>query len=234
MEDDVLGGGAGRELSIDRDEHGLGLLLEQSLGGQNVFHLRCTNAEGNCSEGAVGGCVAVATDDGGAWQGKALLGANHVDDALSGVVHAEVGETEVLDVLLQGHALVSRVRLGDEAGDVFELFSAGGGDVVVHGGQGAIGAPHLSAGHGQAFEGLGGGDLVHEVSVDVHEASAIVHALDDVVLEDLLVERRHLAAWRLLVVFLCCVPVRKFGGPGAGEGKAQPVMMLSPVLNRKT
>ena len=48
----------------------------------------------------------------------------------------------------------------------------GGGDVVVDGGDGAVGAADLAAGEAQAVEGLGRGDLVDEVEIDVEEAGS--------------------------------------------------------------
>ena len=42
------------------------------------------------------------------------------------------------------------------------------------------------AGHAQAFEGLRAGHLVHEVTVDVEHAGAVVLAIDDVAVPDLL------------------------------------------------
>lgn len=37
------------------------------------------------------------------------VAATHVHDALSFVVHAKVGETEVLDILFEGHDLKTRI-----------------------------------------------------------------------------------------------------------------------------
>ena len=54
---------------------------------------------GDRTEGAVGGGVAVAADDGHARQGKALLGADDVDDALAAVELVVIFEAEVAGVV---------------------------------------------------------------------------------------------------------------------------------------
>ena len=73
------------QLAVDRDAHVLGLLLRQRLGGEHVLDLAGADAVRQRAEGAVRGGVAVAADDGGAGQRKALLGSDHVHDALADV-----------------------------------------------------------------------------------------------------------------------------------------------------
>lgn len=92
------------------------------LGGSNTKSQR--------TKGAVGRGVAVAADDGGAGQSEALLGADDVDDALTVVIEAEEGQVEVADVLLEGDALRAGVGIVDEAGDVLEVLSVAGWDVL--------------------------------------------------------------------------------------------------------
>ena len=72
----------GWQPAVDAHLAGLGLALEQALGGQDVLDLAGADAEGQGAEGAVGGGVAVAAHDGHARLGQAQLGADHVDDAL--------------------------------------------------------------------------------------------------------------------------------------------------------
>ena len=104
-------------LPSTRDAHVLGRLLEQRLGGQHVLDLGGADAEGQRAERAVRRGVAVAADDGHAGQGEALLGADHVDDALADVVHVEVGHAELGDVLLQRLDLDARFLVGDALAD---------------------------------------------------------------------------------------------------------------------
>ena len=69
-----------------------------------------------------------------------------------------------------------------------ELAVGRGRHVVVDDGQRLLGVADLAAGHAQAFEGLRAGHLVDEVAVDVEQAGAVVLAVDDVVVADLVVE----------------------------------------------
>jgi hypothetical protein len=110
--------------------HVLASLGDEALRGQDVLDLARADAEGKGAEGAVGGGVAVAADDGGAGEGEALLGADDMDDALSLVTEAEVGDAEFLDVVLEGDTLRAGVVFLDEAGNVFECLSRRGGDVL--------------------------------------------------------------------------------------------------------
>ena len=50
-------------------------------------------------------------------------------------------------------------------------------------------APDLAAGLADAFEGLGAGDFVHQVAVDVEHGGAVFFGVDDVFVKNLVVER---------------------------------------------
>jgi hypothetical protein len=149
-EDHVLGGHpGGRSPSTVTAIH-FGPLLGERLGGEHVLDLAGADAERQRAEGAVGGGVAVAAHDGHARQRAALLGADHVDDALVGVAHREVGDAELGGVRPQRVDLLGRDRVGDRLVDV------GGGDVVVLGGDVRSGRRTVRpAGQAQAVEGLG-------------------------------------------------------------------------------
>jgi hypothetical protein len=60
---------------------------------------------------------------------------------------------------------------------------------VIDNGERLLRCMHLTARHAQAFKGLGARHLVHKMAVDVEEAGAVLLAIDDVFLEDLVVER---------------------------------------------
>ena len=107
MEDDVFGGDAGGELAFDVDAEGFGLVLRQGLGGHHVLDFAGADAEGQRAEGPVGGGVRVAADDGHAGLGGAELGADHVDDALRGVLDVEELDAEL------GAVSAERVDLRD-------------------------------------------------------------------------------------------------------------------------
>ena len=78
--------------------------------------------------------------------------------------------------------LLGRDRVGDRLVDVL------GGDVVVLGGHGEVGAADAAAGQAEAVEGLGAGDLVHEVEVDVEQVGLAGGLADDVAVPDLLAQ----------------------------------------------
>ena len=80
---------------------------------------------GQRGEGAVGRGVRIATDHRHARQGRTLFGADHVHDALTLVVHAEVGQAEFFCVAIQRLHLQARDGIGDAVGAIR------GGDVVV-------------------------------------------------------------------------------------------------------
>jgi hypothetical protein len=86
-----------------------------------------------------------------------------VDDALIGGLDVVELDAEVGAVFAQGLDLEG----GDLVDDVEAVLDAAGGDVVVHRGDGAVGAAELAAGQAEALEGLGAGDLVDEVQVNV-------------------------------------------------------------------
>lgn len=58
-----------------------------------------TDAECEGAKCAMCGSMRVSTHDGGTWEGKALLRANYMDDALSLVAETEICKAEVLDIL---------------------------------------------------------------------------------------------------------------------------------------
>ena len=64
IQDDVLGGHAGAQRTVDRQLHCFWFVLEQRLRRQDMFHLARSDAKCQGSEGTVCRCVAVAADDG--------------------------------------------------------------------------------------------------------------------------------------------------------------------------
>ena len=169
---------AGCECSVDFDAHGFGGFLDEGLGGQNMFDFGCADAEGERAECAVGGGVAVAADDGHAGQGEALFGADDVDDALAFVEEVEELYAEFFAIVAQFFDLYAAVFFLDP------LAAVGGGDVVIHDREGVFGFADGAAGHAQAFEGLRACDFMHEVTVDIDEACAVIALMHNVVLPD--------------------------------------------------
>ena len=147
-----------------------------------MLDLAGADAERECAERAVGGGVAVAAHDRHARHRAALLGADDVHDALVGVTHRVVGDTELGGVAPQRLDLLGRHLVGDRAVDV------GGRDVVVLGRDGEIGAADGSSREPEAVERLRARHLVHEMEVDVEQIGLPGGAVDDVALPQLLRE----------------------------------------------
>src|SRR5690606_10610098 len=141
-------------------------------GGEHVLHLRGADAVGQAAEGAVGGGVGVAAHHGGAGQGHPQLGADDVDDALADVVDLELGDAELVAVVIEGLHLDAG-HLVDDGGDTALALVPVGGHVVVGGGHVAVGAPGPATGDAQAVEGLGRRHFVDDVAVDVQQRRAI-------------------------------------------------------------
>src|SRR5690606_23482828 len=97
----------------------------------------------------------------------------------------ECGGAVLGDVLVERHDLLAADRVGDA---VVAQFPAGGGCVVVGGGDDRAGAPDLAARLAQTLEGLRAGDFVHQVAVDVEDGGAVFLGVDDVLVEDLVVQ----------------------------------------------
>ncbi len=148
-----------------------GLLLGERLGREHVLDLARADAERERTERAVRRRVAVAADDGHAGLGQPLLRADDVHDPLQGVAHAVEADPELLAVRRKRLDLLAGDRVGDA-----EL-EADGRDVVVHRRDRELGAADGATVHSQPVERLGGGDLVHEVQVDVEEVGLTVGAV---------------------------------------------------------
>ena len=181
-EDDVLGGDAFGQLALDAHAHVLGLLLDQRLGGEHVLDLARADAMGERAEGAVGRGVAVAADDCGAGQGEALLGPDHMDDALAAVALVEILDAELACVLGKGGDLERQLGVVDALGAV------GGRHVVVDHGERLLRRAHLAPGHAQALESLRARHLMHQVAVDIEQAGAVRRLMHQMRVPDLVVE----------------------------------------------
>ena len=174
-EDEVLGGDAVAHRADVVDAHRLGLVLHEALGGEDVLDLARADAEGERSERAVRRGVAVAADDRHARLGDAQLGADDVHDALVLAAEREERHAELLAVGLERLDLDAAELVLDAVGG----HRAVGRDVVVGGGERAVRAADLAAGHPQAVERLWARDLVDEVEVDVDEVGRHLVALPD-------------------------------------------------------
>ncbi|KCB31023.1 hypothetical protein L543_0196 [Bordetella hinzii L60] len=185
----VLGRYAGAQLAIDADAHGARQTVDQGLRGQDVLDLGSADAEAERAQGAVGRRVAVAAQDHHARQDHAVLGRDHMLDALQRIPRVEQGDALAVAVALEIARLQGRVRLGDLA----RLAGHGvrGDDMVDHGHL-LPGAQHLPPPGSQAAESLRTGVLVHDVQIDVEQHVLLVQGLDHMALHQFVVERQ---AW---------------------------------------
>ena len=108
------------------------------------------------------------------------FGSDDVHDALLGRVHVEQRNAEFLAIFLQGLNLLRRNRIGD--GSAARL----GRNVVVDGGDGAVGLANPASGRAQAVERLRRGHFVHQVQVDIKQRQAASGAADHVLIPDFL------------------------------------------------
>ncbi len=180
----------GGQPAVHADLVGAQLTLQQGLGGQHHLHLAGADAEGQRAEGAVGGGVGVAADDGHAGLRQAQLRADDVDDALAVRPERVERDAELLAVGLQLGQLEAGLLIEDGQRAVVR------GRGVVRGGDGALGVADGEATAAQSLERLWAGDLVDEVEVDAEHGRRAGLLQDDVVVPDLLDEgaRRGRAA----------------------------------------
>jgi hypothetical protein len=181
---DVLGGDAGADRAAHLDPHVARLLLDQGLGGKDMFDLAGADAVGQRAKGAMGRGMAVAADDGGAGQRPALFGADDVDDPLADVVDIVKLDAEFAGVLAQRLDLDAAFGVADR--DMAVLV---GGQVVVGHRDRLSGGAHRTAGQTQAFEGLRAGHLMHEMPVDIQNAGAVGVLMHHMGVPDLVVKR---------------------------------------------
>ena len=182
-EDDVLGGDAVLQRAVDAHAHVPGLLLDQRLGGEHVLDLARADAVRQRAEGAVGRGVRIAADDGGAGKREALLGADHVHDALAAVALMVILDAELAGVLGECRHLERGFGVVDAKGAV------GGRHVVIDHGKRLLRRPHLAPGHAQALEGLRARHLMHEMAVDIEQAGAVRRLVHQMLVPDLVVQR---------------------------------------------
>ena len=159
-------------------------LGQQRLRRQHMLDFGGADAVRQAAERAVGGGMRVAAHHRHAGQRRALLRADHMDDALALVAHAEIGRAPYcVDVGVQRFDLQARDRVGDAVAAV------GGRHVVVGHGQIGGDAPRLAPGQLQALERLRAGHFVHQMAVDIQNSGAVVAGMDHMRIPEFVVER---------------------------------------------
>ena len=113
VQDQVLGAHVRRQLAPDLDRHALRASLQQALRGQHMAHLAGSDTEGQRTESAVRGGVAVTADDGHARLGQSLFGCGHVHDTACRAVEVEQLDAMSLAVSAQRVDLMLRLGAGE-------------------------------------------------------------------------------------------------------------------------
>ncbi len=178
IENQILGGHAGEQPAVDAQLHGLGLVLQQRLRGQHVFHFAGADAEGQGPERSVRGGVTVAADDGHARLSQTQLGADDVHNPLLMIVEIVHANAELPAIRAQGVDLLFGNRIGDRQAAI------GRRHVVVGRGNGQLGPTNPAASQPQSFEGLGAGHFVDQMQVDVQDRLLAGFGLDNVGVPD--------------------------------------------------
>ena len=148
-----------------------------------MLDIRSADAERQGAERAMGGGVAVAADNGGAGQGPALFRADDVDDAGTDIIHGEIFDAEILGVLRQGRDLFAAFRIGDA------LVAVLGRHIMVGHRQSQFRAADLAAGVAQAFERLGAGDFMDQVTVNINKRRLARPGFHQMRIPDFVVQR---------------------------------------------
>ena len=168
---DVLARDAGLQPPVHRHPHGLGLALQQALGGQHMADLGRADAERQRPEGPMGGRMAVAADHGHPWLSQAQFRSHDMDHAPVVGVPTRQGHAMGVAVFLQPMHL--SLSLGRDIGFQPVQTRRQGRGRMVQGRIGPAGTAHLQAARLDLAEGLGAGDLVDQVQVDIQHARRI-------------------------------------------------------------
>ena len=136
-----------------------------------MLHLGRTDTEGQCAHRAMRRGMRVTANNRHTRQGRALLRADDVYDALANVVDFELGDTEGIAVFVQSLDLQARHGVGDAR---IALRTLGRRHVVVTHRQISIDAPHGTVVNRQAFKCLRAGHLVQKLAINVNQRHAVL------------------------------------------------------------
>src|SRR6185295_14054163 len=153
------------------------------LRRQHMFHFGCAYAECERTERTMRCRMGVAADDRQSRQSPALLGANDVHDPLANVVHPEKFDSEFACIVFKRSHGQGRLGVGDAEPAICRRY------VVVGHRQSELRPARPPPGFAQTLEGLGAGDLVHQMAIDIEHARLAGLFMDEVALPNLVVER---------------------------------------------
>src|SRR5258707_12622238 len=128
----------------------------------------------------------ITADDGHAGLGETLLRANDMHDALTLIIHLEIGNAEVAAILLQGLHLNATFLFDDALGAI------AGWDIVIGNGQCRVRTMHLAAGRAQTFKSLRTGHFMDKMPIDIDQAGAVILTVYQMVFPNLVEQRLRL------------------------------------------
>src|SRR5690606_17910285 len=96
------------QLPFHLDQHALVLFHVQSLSGEHVFDFGGTDTKCQSADCTVSAGVGVTTDHSHAGKRCALLGSNHMNNALADIVHVEQSDAVFFAVLVKRFDLETR------------------------------------------------------------------------------------------------------------------------------
>mmetsp|Transcript_9517 Transcript_9517/g.15831 ORF Transcript_9517/g.15831 Transcript_9517/m.15831 type:complete len:334 (-) Transcript_9517:244-1245(-) len=146
VQNDILGSDTIWKVTVDGNQHVLGLGLGQSLSRKNVFDLTCSNTKGKSTKGTVCSRVTVTANSGAPRKSEALFWSNNVDNTLTLIGHTEILESKVSNIHLELHDLSTGCRFFDKGWDINEFRTIRGRNVVIHSDQSTVGASDTTVG----------------------------------------------------------------------------------------
>ena len=142
---------------------------------------------------AVRGGVTVPTNDGGAGQRKALLGADDMDDTLFGRGSIDIVDPEGRRIAFKGGELRCTLCIFDRQARTVCSNPLRGRQIVIRDRKRKVGAPYGSTSQPQGFECLRAGHFVDEVTIDIDQASPVIEPIDDMLIPNLFVKSARFA-----------------------------------------
>ena len=168
--DQILRRAGRRQFAVDRDAHAFDGRLQKGLARHDMFDLGRADTEREGAKRTVRCRVTVTAHQSRTGQGKALLRANDVDDAVPRIIDFEQLNAKIRTVAAQRIDLQLRV-FGN-------LFVAVRRDVVVDHRERQFRTAHLPTRHLQPLERLRARDFVNDMAVDIQKARAILLLVD--------------------------------------------------------
>lgn len=145
-----------------------------------MLDLAGADTERQGTEGTVGRGVGVSANDRHSGLRVSEFWTDDVNDSLADIVQVVELNPELLAIVSKRIDLLPGNRVGDGERSI------GGGNVVVRSCDRAFGPSDLPARETKPFEGLGAGDFVHEVQVDVENRLFSGLMMNDMMVPDLL------------------------------------------------